>query len=365
MKNIVVVFTCNNSINTFGGIKTILDSYAQQESVFESFGYKLFFFNYKPNLVGKYGAVGHVFYGIRQVMALRKYLKKMDCNAVHIHTSRDFLFLKDILLGKMVKKSRRLPVLMTVHVGSAETVFSKTKRFRDSLIRLHNKYINKTFFLSKSIQKEFVKLGFDEDKTLVLYNFHNLAPASKDKFITDDKILRLIYVGAVHRDKGVLDLLYGLKTINNIPYHLDICGSLKDETIKDEFEALLNEMRDTVTMNGIVNGSAKTDLYMQSDILVLPSYHEGLPMVILEALKTGCAIISTRVGATPEILSDENAYWIDVKAPDQIRNAIEYFHSQKQCLDKMKRNNEKLAERFSINNHIDELCKVYNTVIIK
>ena len=51
MKNIVVVFTCNNSINTFGGIKTILDSYAQQESVFESFGYKLFFFNYKPNLL--------------------------------------------------------------------------------------------------------------------------------------------------------------------------------------------------------------------------------------------------------------------------------------------------------------------------
>lgn len=363
MKNIIFVYTCKTSSNTFGGVKTVLDSYAQHKKEFESMGYNLNFFNYKPELVGRFGKLGHIIYGLQQYIALRRYLKGSVFYAVHIHTSRDYLFLKDIFLARMIKRCFNRPVLLTIHVGTFETVFCKTHWIQKKLIKLHNQYVDKTLFLSKSIQNEFIHVGFKNNKTNVLYNFHNLTP-SNNSLLKDSKtdVLRLLFVGAIHREKGILDLLNGLKLLNNIPYHLDICGLIKDVGVKNEYERLTQELSDRVTVHGLVTGETKTNLYDQADILVLPSYHEGFPMVILEALRTSCAIISTRVGATPEILTEDNVYWVDIKSPQHIADAVSYLYSNPEALDVMKRNNYILADRYSLNNHIVRLCQLYSTV---
>ena len=363
MKNIVIVYTWNESPNAFGGIKTILESYRQHQEMFHAQGYNLFFFNYKPELVGRYGKLGHIIYGIKQKMRLKRYLKEADARVVHIHTSRDYLFMKDVLLARMIRKRFSLPVVITVHVGAAETVFSKTKRFKKWLTKLSNQYVNKLLFLSESIRMDFTSMGFENEKTGVLYNFHDLNPAP---FVAEDDksrhVLRLLYVGAMHREKGILDLLYAMKSLLEVDVHLDICGMVKDTGIKEEFEQLITELSDKVTMHGVVKGAEKTLLYEKSDVLVLPSYHEGMPMVILEALKTQCAIISTRVGAIPEILDDSNVYWVDVKCPNQISKAICYFYFDRSALYEMQNKNKHLSEMYSLENNVKVLCGIYNNL---
>lgn len=362
MKEVLVVYTWNTNPNSFGGVKTIIESYIEKKGSFEAKGNKLKYFNYKPELVGKYGPLGHVLYAIKQIRALRAFLKKNHFDAVHIHTSRDFLFFKDIFMARMVKITFGIPVIITVHVGAAETVFKKTGLFRGMLISMHNKYVNKTLFLSKSIQQDFVKQGFRETQTGVLYNFHNLTPALISSFTENDNLLRLIYVGAIHHEKGILDLLTALRDLKGISYHLDICGALKEDAIKLLFEGELQHLKDTVTFHGMVKGEKKTILYEKADLLILPSYHEGFPMVILEAMKTRCGIISTRVGASPEILNKENVYWVDMKAPEQIAVAIKYFYNNRDVLETMKENNYLLSANYSIDAHIKNLCDLYNTL---
>lgn len=364
MNNILIIYTFIDSKQSFGGIKTILESYIQHQELFHQHGLNLFFFNYKPELVGNLGKIGHVIYGFRQSRALKKYLSVNDVKAVHIHTSRDFLFMKDILLARMIHRCYGLPVMITVHVGAAETVFCKTKRVQKWITNLANKYVSKMLFLSESIRKDFVDMGFNKEKTGVLYNFHDLSPAPKE--IRDEDInssLRLLYVGAIHREKGILDLLYAIKRLKDENVHLDICGVVKDTSIKEEFERMVDELQSCVMIRGLVTGAEKTTLYEKADVLVLPSYHEGLPMVILEALKTSCAIISTKVGGTPELLDDKNAIWVDIQSPEQIVEAIKYLYYHKDALNDMKYQNGLLAENYSLNNHINNLCQIYNDIL--
>lgn len=364
MNKIVEIFTYNDSPNDFGGIKTILESYKQHLELFHEQGFELEFFNFKPELVGKYGKIGHVIYGLKQRRALKSFILKSDASAVHIHTSRDFLFLKDILLAKLIRKKYGIPVVITVHVGAAETVFSKTKIFQKWLTNLANKYVSKMLFLSESIRNEFLGMGFNKDRTGVLYNFHDLTPTST---VEDDVVkgstLRLLYVGAIHREKGIMDLLNAMKCLKEEDVHLDICGIVKDASIKEEFETMVDDLQVCVTMHGLVTGAEKTKLYKKADVLVLPSYHEGLPMVILEALTTSCAIISTKVGGTPELLDDENACWVDTQSPGQIAEAIMHIHTDRDALNKMKERNRLLSERFSIESHINKICEIYSSII--
>lgn len=364
MKKIVELFTWNDSPNDFGGIKTILESYKQHLVLFHEQGFDLDFFNYKPELVGKYGKIGHVIYGLRQRRALKIFMRKCDASVVHIHTSRDFLFLKDILLARLIRKEYGIPVVLTVHVGAAETVFCKTKIFQKWLTNLANEYVAKMLFLSESIRNDFLGMGFSKDKTGVLYNFHDLTPTST---VEDDVVqattLRLLYVGAIHREKGIMDLLNAMKCLKEEDVHLDICGIVKDASIKEEFERMVEELQGCVTMRGLVKGAEKTTLYNKADVLILPSYHEGLPMVILEALTTSCAIISTKVGGTPELLDDDNACWVDIQSPRQIAEAIMHLHTDRDALNKMKERNRLLSERFSIDSHIDKVCEIYSSII--
>lgn len=365
MKNVVVVYTWGISNNVFGGIKTILESYIKNQDLFLSLGYNPQYFNYKPELVGKYGKLGHMIYAIRQQRALSRYLMSVESSIVHIHTSRDFLFMKDIALARMIRKRFGIPVVITIHVGSIVTVFSKTKLFKGWLINLCNKYLNKFVFLTESIRAEFISEGLEDNKTTVLYNFHNLEPLlSKPNEDASRNTLKLIFVGAIHREKGILDLLQAIKMVHHLDIHLDICGTVKDSSILKEFEQTIKELGSVVSMRGLVRGIEKTLLFEQADVLVLPSYHEGMPMVVLEALSAKCAIISTRVGGTPEILDDTNAYWIDIQSPSQIAEAIGFFYNNRIALSKMKESNLLLSERFSIQSNIENLCDVYESVVV-
>lgn len=364
MKKIVEIFTWNDSPNDFGGIKTILESYKQHLELFHEQGFDLDYFNYKPELVGKYGKIGHIIYGFKQRSALKRFMRKKDASAVHIHTSRDFLFLKDILLAKLIRKKYGIPVVITVHVGAAETVFSKTKIFQKRLTNLANKYVSKMLFLSESIRNDFLGMGFNKDRTGVLYNFHDLTPASTVvENLESGKKLHLLYVGAIHREKGILDLLNAMQQLKDEDVHLDICGVVKEAGVKEEFVKKLEELKGCVDMRGLVKGAEKTAFYEKSDVLILPSYHEGLPMVILEALKTSCAIISTKVGGTPELLDDNNALWVDIQSPEQIVESIKYFLYHRDALNEMKYQNGLLSEKYSLNNHIKNLCQFYKDII--
>ena len=359
MKNALLCVKKSRSDSYVGGVITIINDYLNHGSAFSQGGYAVELFDYHMKKDFRNSKVNNILYGFAQCRAMLKHKKKQPCDVVHIHTSMEFLFLKDIWLASKIKKKRGCKVMLTVHVGAAQTVFGRIGSFRKKCFRLMNRYVDKVLFLSENMRQEFVEMGLQASRTEVLYNFHCLAPLRSEEALPKNASLHLLFVGAIHRDKGIMELLTALDQLKEMDVHLDVCGKLTDPSIKADFETLVDKLGDRVTLHGYVSGSQKTALYERADALVLPSYHEGFPLVILEALAGGCAVISTAVGATPEILDEKNALWVNIGSSADIYEAVECLYGNVELLHKLQQENRKLSESFSIESHIQTLCRIY------
>ena len=120
---------------------------------------------------------------------------------------------------------------------------------------------------------------------------------------SSDEPLRLLFLGKICRDKGVYDLIKALAHPDlRGKVHLTVGGN-------DEVEQFLQAARDAgvgdaMEYVGWVSGEKKDKLLTDTDILVLPSYIEAMPITVLEAMAYGRAVISSRAGALPELVAD-------------------------------------------------------------
>ncbi|MBE6769135.1 MAG: glycosyltransferase family 4 protein [Ruminococcaceae bacterium] len=361
MKKVLLCIKRSASDAYKGGVVTIIDDYINHKKEFLNYDIDVKLFAHKNKKDFRISKLNNIIYGVSQKNALINKLKNGKIDIVNIHTSREFLFLKDVLLAKAISKKSSAKVVLTIHVGDVKTVFNRIDFLKSFCVKIINRYISKTVFLSKTIRRQFVDLGVDNANTEVLYNFHCLNEIEPLK--KNGKTLELLFVGAIHKEKGIIELLKALNNLKEQPFHISVCGKLTDLSIKEEFETLVENLDDKITICGYVSGEEKSKIFDLADILILPSYHEGFPLVILEALASGTAIISTKVGATPEILNDKNAFWVDVADVQQIEKSIVEFLNKPETLKKMKRNNFEKGKEFSIDEHIQKLCEIYNDIL--
>ena len=123
------------------------------------------------------------------------------------------------------------------------------------------------------------------------------------------------------------------------------------------------KLEDNIKVVGWADFDKKLELLKSVSTVVLPSYNEGLPMSILEGMACGKAIISTTVGAIPEVVSPDNG--ILVKAGD-VRALSEALVECAQNLERITRmsnaNIDKIKRQFSVDVMHSQLSKYYKRV---
>lgn len=133
-----------------------------------------------------------------------------------------------------------------------------------------------------------------------------------------DGVLRLAYAGKIWGKKGVCQLLNALGSIErtwigepNVPFdrvELRLAGGYSDEK---EYERIVAQARvcpSQVSFEGKLPQGELAELYRSSDVFVLPSFFEGLPLVVVEALACGCRVVVTDLpGIRP---------WLEAALPD-------------------------------------------------
>lgn len=166
----------------------------------------------------------------------------------------------------------------------------------------------------------------------------------------------LLFIGRLSDKKGVNYLIKAMSKVKNDVQLLIIgYGPLENEL--KELTKKLN-LQNKIKFLGYIGGQEKVDYFLLSDILILPSIvdssgdTEGLPVVLMEGLAAGKAIIATDVGGNKDIIKDNyNGFLIEQKNPDLIANRINKLIS-----------NKKLREKFSKN--ALEISKDYDWKII-
>ena len=103
---------------------------------------------------------------------------------------------------------------------------------------------------------------------------------------------------------------------------------------------------------------------MENEILLLPSYGEGFPMVIPEAMALGCVIISTTVGAIPEIIKEgENGFLFQPGDVKGMSEAINRLMDHKDTMRQIQKNNIEKAKDFTVDTFIRNLIGIYKNTL--
>lgn len=193
-----------------------------------------------------------------------------------------------------------IPLLATCH-GSDLRQFHLCPGLRKIVLAGCSK-IDAVLALSDAQREEVIRLyGLPPEKVEIVGIGYR-----EDLFVNAPKSsqgpVSILYAGKLSRAKGVLWLIKSLQKIVDLPWHLDIAGS----GAGPEEEEILREaslLGERVTFHGALPQKALAELMKKAHIFVLPSFYEGFPLVLIEALACGCSVVATELPAVREILT--------------------------------------------------------------
>ena len=169
----------------------------------------------------------------------------------------------------------------------------------DDLRGLVRPYIDKldlALALHEEQRTQIIELfGFEESKVAVIGSGYNNRLFNTEGRVErkPDNPVRICYAGKISRPKGVPEMLKAIAMLaedSEVPaFELTMAGGCQDDVLKDS----LNELPDYVTWLGQIPQPALAELLRRTDIFVLPSYFEGLPLVLIEAMASGAVPVST------------------------------------------------------------------------
>jgi glycosyltransferase involved in cell wall biosynthesis len=146
--------------------------------------------------------------------------------------------------------------------------------------------------------------GVDVPSTVLPLAFHVELQAPERKPSFDDGLLRIVFLGRLVKSKGPADLLEAVSKVmeadTRLRLRLDLVGNLNfsDESTVTDVRRRMHAMRQRFALRLEVNihGNApeleKQRILADADLFVLPTYHEGFCVPILEALASGCCVVT-------------------------------------------------------------------------
>jgi len=128
---------------------------------------------------------------------------------------------------------------------------------------------------------------------------------------------RFVYIGSITKEKGIDEICEVVAKLNN-DYILDLYGPIIDQKYNEDFFKKQN-----INYNGSLIAIDVLKTMNKYDILLLPSYREGYPGVIIEAFSLGIPVIATKLEGIKEMIKDKkNGLLIDKKSAKQLKKAI-------------------------------------------
>jgi len=241
-------------------------------------------------------------------LQLLRRIQIVNPDIVHFNTSLDAkAFWRDVVYFFVARISRRKTVYQ-VHGGALPNQF-----FHDS--KILNNFLKRFLLAPDAI----VVLSFAEQKIYyqfcqtshlrVIPNAIDLEAFTKSlEKNFQRKTFNLVYLGSLTPGKGLMETVEALgilrKDKGSPPFRYLIAGTgLLEAELKNRVIEL--NLQEQVQFVGSIFNMAKRNFWMDAHLFIFPSYSEGLPYTLLESLATGTPVITTAVGAIPEVIEDQ------------------------------------------------------------
>ena len=245
-----------------------------------------------------------------------------------------------------------------VRTGYTLSLFNSLKKRRIAYIKsvcIERLAYNNSDLASVSSQSDFeyIKQRYKPKQLIIIPNFID---TDVFKPLNAEKTRELIFVGRLSKQKNLFNLI---KAVAQTNYTLDIYG---DGELRNELLAYISELKITnqIFLRGRVANKRLPDLINQCKIYILPSFYEGMPKTLLEAMSCGAACIGTKVKGILELIENgKNGVLVEIDA-ESILSGIKMLMcdgNQRNSLGQKAR--EKVSQFFSLVSVADIEKEVY------
>lgn len=336
-------------------------------------------------LAGKCGHAPRIIYNARTYRLFAQFLRHTGPHLVHAHN------IYGGLTSAVCDAARRqeIPVVMTLHdykllcpaylmlrhgqvcnaclrggylrcvahrCHKGNAIYSLIYALEAYLTRWGDKYgaIRQFICPSDFMRQQMLAAGYAPARVTYLPNAVDV-DRYEPRFVEGDYVL---YVGRLSQEKGIVTLLTALR---ELPIPLVIVG---DGPLRDTLASFIDRhaMTDRVRLHGYQTGDALRCLYQQAAFVVMPSeWYENAPMTVLEAFAYGKAVIGTRLGGLPEMITpDATGCLVPPGDAEALRDAIRLLWEHRpRAMAWGRAAREVAATRFAPHSHLERLLSVY------
>ncbi|TAN67480.1 glycosyltransferase family 1 protein [Paraclostridium sordellii 8483] len=281
---------------------------------------------------------------------MRKKLRLNNPDIVHLNTScSKFGMIRDILCLSLVKRSKT-KIVLHCHCDTNYMVKDKLSKF---IFRKMCIKSDKILVLNLSSYKHVKTLT--GKKSIIIPNFIK-EDIIDNKYIkkVSNEIKNILFVGHIVKAKGCDDIISIAKKMPKKKFTM--IGYLSDE-INDIYKP------ENVEYIGEVNHDEVIKYMKSYDLFLFPTYTEGFPNVVLEAMACGMPIISTNVGAIPDMLETNGGIIVEPRDIKSIKSAINELEDKELRLNMSNWNRKKVEEKYTLHKVINEIFLEYENIL--
>ena len=297
----------------------------------------------------------------KEIIGIIKYKKQINnYDIVHIHmASRRSTFRKCKYIKIAKKKDKR--IIVHIHGGGFRDFYeNECNQNKKNKIRKYLNSADKIIVLSKEWKEFFRKIVNIEKITII----ENGTPIQND-FNKDIDNKKILYLGRINREKGIYVLLDAatilIEKFPNINIRIGGDGEIK----KIEEYIIKRNLSNNVTLLGWLDETNKEKELKESTYFILPSYYEGMPMSLIEAMAHKCISIATNVGGVPEVIKNkENGFIITPGNKQHIVKTFELCFENRKIRHKISENARvTISKKFNIENNINKTFNIYKNMM--
>lgn len=297
--------------------------------------------------------------------ALKSYIKFIkelivfSPDIIHVHSSFGASFYRKLPFIHLASLFK-IPVVNHNHGSAIGELYIDANRFKRWLVEKTFDKCQCIIVLSKEWAEK-IKCIKMTTKIEVVENYSMVYEQSKKK-INNKTIL---YLGFITQLKGCFDIPRIAEKVKNkcADFKFILAGSGLVDELKNELEE--KKLINYFDFPGWVINEEKYELLRVADLFLLPSYSEGMPMSILEAMGYGLPIVASDVGGIPQLVkAGKNGFLEKPGDVDSFANAIVELLKDDEKRYKMGENSRKIAEsNYSVEQHIEKICRIYNELL--
>lgn len=183
----------------------------------------------------------------------------------------------------------------------------------------------------------------------------------------DPEVLKLLFMAHCTRDKGLFEAVQGAIRASEklavrrspISIRLQVAGQFMHRDEEAEFKRMSSATgKGVVEYVGFVSGDRKQQLLVEADVFCFPSHLESFGLVLAEAMAFGLPIVTSRCGALPEVMSDDYPGLVDVRAPEQVADALLRMMTE----EPFERLRQRFEALFTVDSHLSRLAEALHSV---